>query len=240
MDIPLSNQSTDKPPVVLSYLTMRKAIGILGIAFPIILVFGSIVFGECSEVQKSISAYYHTNMRNLFVAILSAVALFLFSYRGHDWMDNLAGYLGSLFALGVAFLPCAVGDPPSACSLTHVIHKSIIGNLHLVSAALFFLVLIFYSLVLFTKTHKDEETGENLEMPPKKKSRNRVFKICGYLMLLCIMLIFLYMWKLKDIWPSLMEINPIFWLESFALLFFGISWLTKGQMILKDEENNLS
>ncbi|MEN8228312.1 MAG: hypothetical protein ABFS38_09180 [Bacteroidota bacterium] len=88
------NQKIAKPPEILSHYAMRKAIGILGISLPVILVVGSAAFGKCDEVQQSISAYYHTNMRNIFVGVLSAVALFLFSYRGHDWMDNIAGYFG--------------------------------------------------------------------------------------------------------------------------------------------------
>ena len=93
------------PPEVISYYTMRRAIGILGITLPLILVAGSSLFGGCREVQYSISTYYHTNMRNIFVGYNCAVALFLFAYRGHDWRDNLTGYLGCIFVLGVAFLP---------------------------------------------------------------------------------------------------------------------------------------
>ena len=37
----------DKPPEVISYNTMRRAIGILGITLPLILVFGSSLFGGC-------------------------------------------------------------------------------------------------------------------------------------------------------------------------------------------------
>ena len=72
--------SKDKPPEIISYYTMRRAIGILGITFPLILLAGSSLFGECREVQLSISAYYHTNMRNTFVGFNCAVALFLFAY----------------------------------------------------------------------------------------------------------------------------------------------------------------
>jgi hypothetical protein len=93
MEHPDHSLQTDKPPEIISYYTMRRAIGILGITLPLILVAGSSLFGPCEEVQISISAYYHTNMRNIFVGLNCAVALFLFAYRGHDWMDNLAGYL---------------------------------------------------------------------------------------------------------------------------------------------------
>ena len=32
------------------------------------------------------------------------------------------------------------------------------------------------------------------------------------------------------------SLAPIFWLESLAVVAFGVSWLTKGEAILKDEE----
>ena len=33
---------------------------------------------------------------------------------------------------------------------------------------------------------------------------------------------------------SLSDIEPVFWLESLALWAFGISWLVKGGLLLKD------
>ena len=34
---------------------------------------------------------------------------------------------------------------------------------------------------------------------------------------------------------ALKAYDPIYWLESIAIVAFGISWLTKGEAILKDE-----
>lgn len=57
----------DNKQLVISYLTLRKTIGILGIFLPLTLVIGSILFGDCITIQQSISNYYHTNMRDVFV-----------------------------------------------------------------------------------------------------------------------------------------------------------------------------
>lgn len=204
-------------PIVISYLVIRNAIGILGILLPLVLVFGSFLFGHVKEILPSISNYYHTNMRDFFVGLLCAVALFLFAYKGYDKRDNITGNLGCIFALGVAFFPTSTGDTLST-------RPPVIGILHLAFATLFFLVLIYFSLVLFTKTGKKVMTR-------RKRIENRVFRLCGYIMLACILLIALYFSVLENVIPGLAYCDPVFWLESFCLLAFGISWLTKGKLL---------
>ena len=39
----------------------------------------------------------------------------------------------------------------------------------------------------------------------------------------------------KNIAEHVDKLDPMFWLESLAVVAFGISWLTKGEAILKDE-----
>jgi hypothetical protein len=228
----------DKPPEIISYYTMRKAIGVLGITLPFIMLAGSSLFGECKEVQVSISTYYYTNMRNIFVGYNCAVALFLFAYRGHDWMDNLAGTLGCIFVLGVAFLPCNIGASASPCLVTVSDQNPLVGELHNLSALLYFIILIIYSLFLFPKTHMDNHTGEKMDMGRQKRKRNVVYYICGSLMMVSLILIVIYMYLLNNLYPGLNRLDPIFWLETVMLIAFGISWLTKGQLLFRDEDYN--
>jgi len=216
-----SNKETAQLSLVVSYLTIRRTIGILGISFPVILVSGSLISGGADHIQSSISSYYHTNMRDFFVGMICAVALFFFSYKGYDKRDNIAANLGSLFALGTAFLPTSNGDTIQG-------RNPVIGQLHLCFAALFFLVLIYFSLLLFTKTDQGKKPAG------KKRSRNLVYRLCGYSMLLCILLIAACLIFLNDLYPDLKRYNPVFWLESFSLWAFGVSWLTKGEIIWKD------
>jgi len=225
----------NKPPEIISYYTMRRAIGVLGITLPLILVAGSSLFGDCEEVQASISTYYYTNMRNIFVGFNCAVAFFLFAYRGHDWRDNLVGYLGCIFALGLAFLPCSISTPDQSCLVGVSEQNPLMGKLHNMSALLYFIILIVYSLFLFPKTHMDMVTGEKMFMGRQKKKRNVVYYICGSIMTASLLLIIAYMWILKNSYPELEGLNPVFWLESIVLLSFGISWLTKGQLLFRDE-----
>jgi len=209
--------------LVISYLTLRTLIGALGIALPVALVIGSWIKGSDEAFLPSISCYYHSDMRDLFVGILCAVALFLFAYRGYDKKDLIAGNLGGLFALGVAFLPT------TDCMVSPTALQKILGKLHLFSATLFFLVLIYFSLYLFTLSDKPKSQWKK-----PKENRNMAYIICGIIMSASIFIIGLYFLVLKKLIPGLDGINPVFWLETIALWAFGFSWLTKGEVLWKD------
>ncbi len=207
--------------LVMTYLGVRKTIGILGILFPFILLFGALVFFQ-TGIQSSISNYYHTGMRDIFVATLCVIGFFLFAYKGYERSDNIAGNLACIFAVGVALFPCT--PDAGATIIDHII-----GYIHLAFATLFFLTLIYFSLFLFTKTNPDRT-------PTKRKlHRNIVYKICGYIMFVCIVLIFVYIILPESIASFFESLNPVYWLETFTVLAFGISWFTKGEAILKDE-----
>ncbi len=218
------NLNKKENPYVISYLTLRRAVGILGIALPVILVVGSVIACGCCNIQVSISNYYHTCMRNIFVGIMCVVGFFLFSYTGYDKRDNIAGHIGAVFAIGVALLPTAFKGT-AHCLIHPLSENPLTGYLHLASAMLFFCVLIYFSLFLFTITKNPT---------PQKKKRNLVYRVCGYTMLGCILLIGTYIILLKGKLLWLDNLNPVFWLEAFALWAFGISWLTKGEVLLRD------
>jgi hypothetical protein len=214
-------------PELISYKTLRRGVGWLGILLPVILVLGSMIFCECREVQRSISAYYHTGMRNVFVGIIFAIAFFLFAYRGYDRRDALAGNLASVLALGVIFFPTSVGDPLTNC-IPAPVDNGWINTVHFYAAAGFFLVLVYFSLCLFT-IKKDPVTR-------KKLLRNKIYRASGYGMLACLILILFYYVYLEDRYPVLQVLDPIFWLETIALWLFGFSWLIKGETMLTDDK----
>lgn len=213
-----STPCQDNQSLVISYLTLRKAIGFLGLFLPLILVIGGWIDTGHLGVEPSISDYYYTSMRNGFVGVMAAVALFLFAYLGYDPIDRIAGNLGCIFALGVAFFPTTpeLQDP------------DLTGTLHFVFAVLFFTTLVFFSLFLFTRTRNVNQ------MTAQKKKRNTVYHICGYIMIACILSMALYFFVFENKYPWLDQAHPVFFLESLALVAFGVSWLVKGGFILKD------
>jgi len=240
----MTSQDEIKNTQVISYLMLRKAIGILGITFPIILIVGTIVSCGCLEIQNSISAYYHTCMHNIFVGILCAIALFLFTYTGYDSTDSTAGNIACIFALGVALFPTSYSGPINCC-IPKIIDNGIISTIHFISAAGLFLTLAYFSICRFTKTKNEPESCWKRLLPKKsgqrpkgrKLIRNRIYITCGIAMIVCIISIGIY--KLiqdTNLGHSLIKLKPTFWFEALALWAFGISWLTKGKTIYVDVE----
>ncbi len=222
-----------------SYLTLRKGIGCLGMALPFILGFGGMLLPE-PGIRSSISAYYHTGLGDVFVGTICAIGIFLFAYKGYEPKDDRAGNFACFCALGLALFSTFpdIGDPSRGIGLTLSlatpdISEKISAGAHLVFAAGFFLTLAYFSLFLFTKSD-----GEKTR---KKLQRNFVYKACGYVILLAIALIglvglILYLELLPE--PTVrmvMSLDPLFWLESIAIVAFGVSWFVKGEAILKDE-----
>jgi hypothetical protein len=212
-----------------SYMVLRKAIGILGIAFPLVLLLGSIILNSAIPFESSISCYYHTLMRNIFEGVIwiFSIMLVFYQYKGRD---NVITTIAGLCALGVALCPtnvsaCITCTPASECN-------DITGNFHNVFASAFFILLSVMSLFLFTKTH------EHRKPTPRKLQRNIVYRVCGIIMLCCIVAIALYWTVLEKGCPCLSGLNPVFWLETIALWAFGISWIVKGEIILKDKVIN--
>ncbi len=203
--------------LVLSYLDLRKAVGIIGMALPFVLVIGKFVI-QGGGIQVSISNYYYTVMRDVFVGSLCAIAVFLGAYRGYAKVDSVAGNLACVFALGVALFPTSPINPNT--------NQIVIGNMHAVFASCLFLTLAFFALVLFRKTSSTKPPTE------QKLKRNMVYTICGFVILICIALAVSL--KFFPATSPIFKLSPLFWLESAAIFSFGVSWLVKGEAILKD------
>ncbi|HMK22875.1 MAG TPA: hypothetical protein VK466_11120 [Terriglobales bacterium] len=210
---PTGNSAQD--PLVISYLGLRKAVGIIGVALPLVLAIGKALL-QGPGIEPSISDYYYTHLGNVFVGSLWAIGVFLLSTRGYDWRDQTAGISACIFAVGVALFPTTPNCQPITA----------IGRAHFTFAALFFLTLAYFSYFLFTETATDRRPT------PRKLQRNVVYRVCGIAIVGCILLIAILKFSGKETLLGLP--NPVFWLESIAVWSFGVSWLTKGETILKD------
>lgn len=214
MKFVLPKQLTNPDQLIISYFTLRKTIGFLAFLLAPALVFGSFILDETRYIQVSMSAYYYTGVRNLLVGVICGISLFLFCYHGYKWYDSLLSKLAGLFALGIAFFPTSPTNDKT----------DIISILHYVTSGIFLVILAFMSFFLFTKS-----SGT---MTSKKKQRNKVYRVCGVVILVSVALIPVA--GLDGIWEKVKFLKPTFTLETIALVAFGISWLTKGEAILGD------
>ena len=199
---------------IISYYGLRLLIGASGVLLPLLLIIGNLIANSSLTIEFSVSDYYDNGTAgDILVGILFVLGFFLMSYKGYDRIDSRAANLGCVFALGVALCPTT--------STNDVVHI-----LHFVFAVLLFSVFIFFSLYLFRKTGPGRRTKQ-------KDNRNRVYLICGIVMIVCIVGIaigMIWLTELSAAW------HLVFWFESIALIAFGISWITKAEFLfLKDE-----
>ena len=195
--------------LVISYLTLRRLVGALGMALPIVVMVWGFTICGCTRILPSISDYYVLRTRDALVGILLSIACFLYTYRGFD-DDDRYGNLAAIFAVAVALFPNS-GTPVER-------------TVHFSAAAGLLLVLAYFSLKIFTKS-----SGHPT---PQKLIRNRVYTVCGVLILVCVLLIGLY--KSFGEASEIALLRPVFWLETIALWSFGFSWFVKGETLWRD------
>ncbi len=84
---------------------LRQIVGWIGTLLPIVLLVG-VAISSTESRPDSMSGYYYTDMRNIFVGALCALGVFLGAYDGYDvrWIAGLPTS-PSLCAIGVAFCP---------------------------------------------------------------------------------------------------------------------------------------
>lgn len=212
----------EEPVKLISYVKLRQAIGWLGIFLPILMLSESLFFCQ-TPVKDTISHYYYANVGDVFVAVLTALAVFFFSYKGYEReKDNYLTNIAGIAALGIAFFPTNGFDQlcPEYCEMK--VPSIVFHYLHMISAFTFFTSLALLLIFFFTRSNDLEH------MTRQKKIRNGIYRSCGIIMLLCLAAI---------IACVCMKYYNLFWLETLALFAFGFAWLIKGELILKDKSN---
>ena len=198
---------------------LRAFIGWLGIALPWVVVL------LLWQFPDSISeTFYYQETVAPFMIILGAASVLLMYYDGYDKVDDIINTIGSIFGLGICIFPCAVSGVPKAGTAmftewakdlpvgTFMIPMHISDIIHTICAIAFFLILAYNSLFQFTKTG-------SAEMTKNKKIRNIIYRVCGAGML-SVFVLYFFPWFWHKIWV----------IETVALTFFGISWLTKANI----------
>lgn len=216
--------------IVLNYLTIRKIVGWLGILLPVILILACFLYPGCNIIQASISDYHNTLSRDIFVGLLCAISLFLFSYKGYEkfdnWLANIVGILGFIVAFFPTYIKkncCTIYPHRSWDKVDFYQFDEWVATVHLSCAAVFLALLGVYSWVLFTRTDKDESTRGS-----RKIWRNRVYRTCAVIIWISVAILGIYVkWFSTEERDTETKIIIIF--ECIALWAFGFSWLVKGK-----------
>jgi hypothetical protein len=204
----------------LSVRAHRQLIGYMGLLLPVVLY---LLAGLRSTnrlhawtLLGSVSAYYYTGAVSVFVGVLFALALFLFSYRGYidDRADRIIGKIAGVAALGVPVFPTR----PPLESLAPGWWTPVMHTLHMASAIVLFGSFILFAVWLF----RQSRIPRFRDRPREKQARDTVCLLCGIVMMLGM------------VWAVIASSlgYSIFWPETLAIEGFAISWLTKGEVHL--------
>ncbi len=214
-----------------TYFFLRLSLGIIAILLPLVLwLGGQAILGI--PPQTSLSAYYHTDMRDVFVGCLFAVGLSLLIYKGfsfsEDWLLNFAGVL----IIGVAYFPM---DPTTLfqcfppCETPCTSYSSILDRtpdilikigIHGYCAVAFFIAI--GNVCAFCS----KRTLHLISDKRIRKSYLITYRILGIAMVALPLSV-----------AALLQLSPhagsdctdrtIFWIESLGVWVFAVFWLLK-------------
>ena len=202
-----------------TYFSTRIGIAIIGILFPLILWLVGLRLGV--ELQGSISAYYHTPMRNVFVGSLFAIGTSLYLYKGYSTVEDFVLDGAGVFAVCIALLPTSCPADIKCDTFTAPV-------LHGVSAILFFILIAYICIFRSSDTLNEEKSNIvgrkkiNLKInESRKKCYRRIYWILGVLMVALPLFSALWLYFIGETG------SLIFWVELAGVLVFSLYWIVK-------------
>jgi hypothetical protein len=251
-----TDDSAESNQLVGSYMTLRKAIGWIGVCLPFAVFLGNWAFfshhiGAClmpvsNKLPDSLSGYYYSHMRDVFVGGMWAAGVFLIFYRGSDRVERWATNFAGLFAVGIALFPTT---PPTSdflqtnsCSpVTPIVlqpapYGSTIGIVH-VACLCGLMTMIALMAWRFTRSYSSDEIeamtddDRQIELNPSLKSRNnRIYRGCIAAMAVAGAFALIQEFAFS---PAVKSDAPwLLYAETVAFLAFGTAWFVKGRALL--------
>jgi hypothetical protein len=243
----VGQRNPDRNELIVSYMFLRQTVGWIGTLLPIVLLVGNAISSTAPR-PDSMSGYYYTDMRNIFVGALCALGVFLGAYDGYDdvdrWITNIAG-LGAIAVALCPTKPAVCTADGAACPASSVTHLSTsqqaVGDLHLFFAAVTFIALGLMAL-RFAKGGRAPHGLSVLDRiryglgfgepsggrPGQYTADNPVYRGCGITILSCVLLA-----AASNLLPSSVTAHwpLLFIFEAVAVFAFGVSWFVKGRTL---------
>jgi hypothetical protein len=233
-----------KPADVLyprSYLLTRMIIGLIGILLPIALILGEWLLLDDAgvRVRGSLSAYYHSSMRDLFVAALCVTGFFLATYMaGQSNKDFWYSLWAGLAVFGVAFLPtqrpgipddgpfCGATPMPEGCApLQQAFGETPVATFHFIFAAAFIISLAVMSFFFAKREKETEETPTRVRFLFAKTSRIRLLYICFGVIVGAVVLAVVGMF----VHFTVAGLTTLYIAEVASVWAFGTAWFVKSR-----------
>jgi hypothetical protein len=206
---------------VRSFLVMRILVGLLGVMLPIALIVGDRWLGADSFARDSLSAYYYSGVRELFVGVLSAIGVFLFTYKVADYsLDNTLTLFAAAAVVAVVLFPTGLPADGVAEStpLQEKLGEAWVQRIHFGGAFVFILSLAAISVLYGVREGR---------RPPQRGKRSPMFWRwyhwgCALFILLAVAGVGV------DMATELGPDQSVLIGEWVAVWAFGASWLMKG------------
>jgi hypothetical protein len=217
---PAGPTTPDTSRYLRSYLIMRAMVGALGIALPFLLVLGDgVVFDGEPFPRGSLSSYYYSSAREVFVGTLCATAVFLITYKVVTRsLDNTLSWVAGMAVLLVAIFP--TGRPSRNLALTPIqdrLGESVVQAIHF-SAAFVFIAALAVICCFFGVREGKRDARPNKRSP--QFWRNFHWTCSG---VIAGSLAFVGIAALAGGPEKALLIG-----EALSVWAFGVSWLMKG------------
>jgi hypothetical protein len=226
--------------IIKTYSATRKGLGIIGLAFPVLLYLGGVILARL-HLQESMSAYYHASafsqayeilhpgayvhpgegvMRDCFVGILFVIGIILFLYKGFTRMEDWALNVAGIMALGVALFPMAWGTEFKG---DEIAISGVQFSVHGFCAVALFLCIAYVCIFRAPDTL-------SLVKPDQLRARyRRTYKWLGVGMVVLPIAAFVF--------SSILHLRNscTFLVEMAGVWVFALYWLVKSREILQTE-----
>ena len=200
--------------IVETYFVLRMVIAGGAIVLPPALLVWALLDARVA-MMDSLSAFYFTPARSLFVGIVVAIGVALVAYRGYTRGENLLLNAAGVLAVVVALVPTAdPAMPGDALTLTSVVHAV---------AAVAFFVLAALSIVFY-----GQETLDSVRDPRSRRSYRVVYRTLAVLVLVFPALALVVAWWVES------SAAP-FAVEAAALYAFAAFWLVKTYELARSQ-----
>lgn len=189
--------------------TQRLVLGVICGLLPICCILFGLIGADTALLGRawwySISATFYANSNIWMIGSLVLASFFFATYKGYDLGDRVLTIISAVSSIGIVIFPCygtfaKVGIFMLPNQLSNIIHC--------IMAAILFVSFALMILTQFTKGND--------------KTRNRVYYICGGIIVL-----FMFNQVL-----SMMLNYPGYWTlinEFFMLEAFAVAWITKSK-----------